>query len=340
VTGPVHGRHPATVTVLGTLAVGAVAAGASAALLRWRRGGPVEVPDLTGRTVLLTGGNTGIGRASARAVARAGATVTITSRDPVRGRDAAAALTAETGVAVRHLVLDLADLASVRAAAAAFRAQHDRLDLLVHNAGRMVSERTTTVDGFEATIATNHLGPVRLTAELVDVLVASAPARIVVLASLAHREARLDLDDLQREGAPYRALQVYAGAKLANVLFTRELARRLDGSGVTVNCCHPGTIRSGFGQDGDSQGVLRSLLTIARPVFPGPDVGARAPLYLATSAELEGVTGAYLDGRRITRPSRAARDDALARDLWTRTCDLLGLPSDWPEAAAHDATRV
>ncbi len=294
----------------------------------------MEVPDLTGTTVLLTGGNAGIGRATATELARAGATVVITSRDPDRGREAAAAITAETAGRVEALVLDLEDRSSIRAAVARFRDGHGRLDLLIHNAGRMVSERSTTIDGIETTLATNHLGPTLLTALLIDLLVASAPARVVVLASLAHRDADLDLADLLVERVPYRPLKVYANAKLANVLFTRELARRLAGSGVTVNCCHPGTIRSGFGQDGDAGGLLRTLLTIARPVFPGPAVGARAPLYLATAPDLAGVTGAYLDGRRVSRPSRMARDDVLARDLWDRSADLLDLPRGWAEAAA------
>ncbi|WP_211262384.1 SDR family oxidoreductase [Nitriliruptor alkaliphilus] len=320
-------------TAAAVVTMSAAAAGLSAGVLRWRRGGPVALPDLTRRTALITGGTTGIGRATATALARAGATVVLTSRDAERGAAVADELGEVARGGVSALVLDLADPASVRAAAASFRADHDRLDLLIHNAGRMVGQRTTTPDGFEATLATNHLGPTLLTAELLGLVAASAPARIVVLASLAHREGRLDLDDLQNTRGPYRALQVYASAKLANVLFTRELARRLEGSGVTVNCCHPGTIRSGFGQDGDSRGLLRTLLTIARPVFPGPEVGARAPLYLATASELEGITGAYLDGRRVARPSRAAQDDALARGLWERTAQLLDLPRDWPEAA-------
>lgn len=328
-------RHPAATTAAGALALGAVTAGLSAGLLRWRRGGPVALPDLTGRTALITGGTTGIGRATAAALAGTGAMVVLTSRDADRGAAVAGELDELARGRVRALPLDLADPTSVRAAAARFRADHGRLDLLIHNAGRMVSERTTTPEGFEATLATNHLGPTLLTAELVDLLVASAPARIVVLASLAHREGRLDLHDLHHARRTYRPLQAYATAKLANVLFTRELARRLDGSGVTANCCHPGTIRSGFGQDGDSRGLLRTLLTIARPVFPGPEVGARAPLHLATAPELAGVSGTYLDGRRVAQPSRSARDDGLARGLWERSAQLLGLPEDWAEAATH-----
>jgi NAD(P)-dependent dehydrogenase (short-subunit alcohol dehydrogenase family) len=296
--------------------------------LRWRRGGPVSVPDQRGRTVLITGGNSGIGLATATRLADAGAHVVLTSRDPDRGAAAVATIREQTGsTQVDAMVLDLADPASIRSFAAAFLDRYDRLDVLINNAGLVQGEHTTTTHGVETTWATNHLGPFLLTDLLLDRLRESAPARIVNVASLAHRRGALDPDDPFRVDEPYQGLAVYARTKLANVLFTRELAHRLAGTGVTANCCHPGTIRSGFGRDGDARGVFALLLTIARPVFPGPEVGASAPLHLATAPELATVTGEYFDGRRRSRASRAARDDLVARRLWEHSVRHVEIPA-------------
>jgi NAD(P)-dependent dehydrogenase (short-subunit alcohol dehydrogenase family) len=312
----------------------------AAGLLRWRRGRPVSIPDQHGKTVLITGGNSGIGLATATRLAEAGAHVVLTSRDPDRGAAAVATIRERTGSdRVEAMVLDLADRASIRSFAAAFLDRYDRLDVLVNNAGLVQGEHTTTADGVETTWAVNHLGPFLLTDLLLDQLRDSAPARIVNVASLAHRRGTLDVDDPFRVAEPFQGLVVYARSKLANVLFTRELARRLEGTGVTANCCHPGTIRSGFGQDGDARGIFAVLLALARPVFPGPEIGAYAPLHLATSPELATVTGQYFDGRRVSRPSRDARDDLVARRLWDHSAQHLGPPpsqirADDPSASA------
>jgi NAD(P)-dependent dehydrogenase (short-subunit alcohol dehydrogenase family) len=299
----------------------------AAGLLRWRRGGSVSIPDQHGRTVLVTGGNSGIGLAAATRLAEAGAHVVLTSRDPDRGAAAVATIRERTGSSrVEAMVLDLADPTSIRSFAASFLERYDRLDVLVNNAGLVQGEHTTTDHGVETTWAVNHLGPFLLTNLLLDRLRDSAPARIVNVASLAHRRGTLDVDDPFRIDGPFTGLTVYASTKLANVLFTRELARRLESTGVTANCCHPGTIRSGFGRDGDARGIFALLLTIARPVFPGPEIGAYSPLHLATAPELATVTGRYFDGRRERRPSRAARDDLVARRLWEHSAQHVGTP--------------
>ena len=281
---------------------------------------------MRGKAVLVTGGNSGIGKATATALAAAGARTIITSRDEQRGQAAVDDIRRDSGSdAVEVMVLDLARLASVRDFCARFLADHDRLDVLVNNAGGMQGTRQVTEDGYELTFQVNHLGPFLLTNLLGDQLVASKPARVVTVASLAHKNATIDFDDLQCERCRYAGLSVYGRSKLANVLFARELARRLDGTGVTSNCLPPGTIRSGFGQDGDADQLLRIGLFIARPFFPGPQRGARTVVYLAASPEVEGVTGTYFVRCRPARTSAEGADDEAARRLWEVSERLVGL---------------
>lgn len=304
------------------------------AWLAWRRRIPRQDLDLRGRTVLLTGGNAGIGKATAVVLARCGAHVVITARDEARGRAAVAEIRERSGSSdVELMLLDLADLSSVRALAAAFAARYERLDVLINNAGVIRTDREETVDGFETTIGVNHLGPFLLTLRLLPLLRASAPARIVNVASMAHRRAELDPDDLHHEDRAYRPMAAYAASKLANILFTRELARRLDGTGVTVNACHPGTIASGFGRDGDTRGIFPVLLAIARPFMLRPEHGAVTPTHLAGSPEVAGATGGYYVRRRRVRPSAAARDEELARRLWEASVAAVG-PVEDPDVTA------
>lgn len=291
---------------------------------------------LDGTRVLITGGNSGIGRATATALARDGAEVIITARDAERGATAVDDIRAASGSdRVSVLPLDLGDTADIRAFATSFTERYDRLDVLVNNAGLISGDRCTTADGFELTFGVNHLGPFLLTHLLLDLLRSSAPSRIVNVASTAHKGASLDLDDLMCEDGPYVALSVYGRSKLANVLFTRELARRLEGTGVTANAVHPGTVRTGFGADGDTGPLFTLLLRIARPFFLSPEQGARTPVHVAASPDLAGTTGAYFDAMRPARTSAAARDDDLAAALWERSEQLLGLDA----GAAPGATR-
>ncbi len=290
------------------------------------------VPDLTGTTMVVTGGNSGIGRATATALARAGARTVITARDRARGERAVAAIAADAGSdRVELCVFDLADLSSVRAGAADLLDRFPRLDVLVNNAGLVLSDRTETVDGYETQFAVNHLGPFLLTRLLTDRLVASAPARIVTVSSTAHTTARrgIPFDDLQTTGR-YRGMEVYAWTKLANILMTTELARRLAGTGVTATCLHPGTVRTGYGRDGDVRGPLALGIRVAAPFFLSPEQGARTSVWLATSPEVAGATGGYYLKCRERTPAAPARDAAAAARLWEVSERLVGLADGGP----------
>jgi NAD(P)-dependent dehydrogenase (short-subunit alcohol dehydrogenase family) len=282
---------------------------------------------LLGQTVLVTGGNSGIGRAAAAELARRRARVVITARDRRRGEEAVAQISRSAGWAQLEVAdLDLARLSSVRACAERFLGSHERLDVLVLNAGGMQAQRRVTEDGFELTFQANHLGHFLLTRLLLDRLVASAPARVVVVSSVIHRRSGgLDFDDLQSERG-YRGMQVYARAKLANLLFARELARRLDRTGVTVNALHPGTVRTGWGDDGDAGPLLRAGLKLARPFFLSPEQGARTIVHLAAAPEVAGETGGYWVRGRRRQPAAVGRDDEAARRLWEHSSRLVGLP--------------
>ena len=283
--------------------------------------------DMKGKTVVLTGGNSGIGLETAAALAAMGARVLVTARNSDRGRTAVAQIAERSeGAEVQLVVFDLADLSSVRRGAAEILEQAPRLDVLVNNAGLVLTERRVTVDGFEATFATNHLGPFLLTNLLLDRVRASAPARIVNVASTAHNSARkgMPFDDLQSERR-YRGMRVYGQSKLANILFTLELARRLEGSGVTANSLHPGTVRTGYGADGDARGFLSFGLKISHPFFLSPAKGARTSVYLASSPEVEGVSGQYFVKCKPRTPRKWARDDEAARRLWNVSEELVGL---------------
>lgn len=287
----------------------------------------MEVPDMSGKTVVVTGGNSGIGLETAAALAGAGARVLITARREDRGRAALARLNGSSPpVPVELVVFDLASLQSVRQGAAELLERCPRIDVLVNNAGLMLSERADTVDGLETTFQVNHLGPFLLTVQLLDRLKASTPSRIVNVASTAHKSARvgLDFDDLQSTKG-YRGMAVYGRSKLANILFTTELARRLEGTGVTANSLHPGTVRTGWAGDGDARGWFRLGVAIGRPFFLSAPRGAMTSIYLASSPEVEGVSGRYYVRCRPRTPSKPARDEAAARRLWEVSERLTGL---------------
>ncbi len=286
------------------------------------------MPDMQGKTVVVTGANSGIGFETAAALASMGARVLLTARNADKGRAAVAAITQriQGEGRVQLVVFDLADLASVRRGAAEILEQTPRVDVLVNNAGLVLSERAETVDGFEATFATNHLGPFLLTNLLLDRITASAPSRVVNVASTAHNTARkgIPFDDLQST-RHYRGMRVYGQSKLANILFTLELARRCEGSGVTANSLHPGTVRTGYGGDGDARGFLAFGIKIASPFFLSPAKGARTSVYLASSPEVENVSGEYFVKCKPRKPRRWAQDEDAARRLWEVSEELVGL---------------
>lgn len=282
--------------------------------------------DMTGKTVIITGGNSGIGKETAVALAAAGARTVITARDRSKGEAAVEDIRTRSGGAgeVEFVVFDLSRLASVREGAAELLARCPRIDVLVNNAGLVLSARQESADGFEMTFAVNHLGPFLLTELLLDRIKASAPARIVNVSSTAHKQTRggLDFDDLQSTRR-YSGMQVYARSKLENIYFTTELARRLEGTGVTANSLHPGTVATGYGRDGDTTGLLGLGLKLAPPFLLNAEQGARTSVYLASSPEVEGVTGKYFVRSRARTPSALARDDSAARRLWEESEKLV-----------------
>ena len=277
---------------------------------------------------LVTGANSGIGLETARGLAQQGATVVMTARSIERGEAALSDVRQSTGSSrVSLLHLDLADLASIRAAVETFSAGHSRLDVLVNNAGLMLGDRRETADGFEMTFGVNHLGHFALTLLLLPSIEAAAPSRIINVSSAAHKAARggLDLDDLMFTRRSYSPMAAYSASKLANIHFTRELARRLEGRGVSVNALHPGVVGSRFASDGDFKGLFANLYGLARPFMLTPAKGARTSLHVATSEEGGQVSGAYFARRRQARVSTAAQDDDAARMLWELIETLTGV---------------
>ncbi|MGZ4441791.1 MAG: SDR family NAD(P)-dependent oxidoreductase [Nocardioidaceae bacterium] len=277
-----------------------------------------------GSTVLVTGGTGGIGAATATGLAGLGARVGIVGRDPGRAAAAADAIRRTTQDArVDVFVADLSAQQEVRRLAAEVLATYPRLDVLVNNVGGYWAHRHVTVDGLERTFAVNHLAPFLLTHLLRDLLVASAPARVVTVASGAQAMGRIDLDDLQGERG-YRGQRAYNQSKLANVLFTYELARRLEGTGVTANVLHPGVVDTGFGQE-DPGRWMGLMLPVARRFMKTPAEGARTSTYLASAPEVAHVTGTYFVDCEAKRSSARSYDVVLARRLWEVSAALVGI---------------
>jgi len=273
---------------------------------------------------LVTGATTGIGLATAEGLARAGAHVILGARSAARGEAARERVARATGSErLEVAVADLSVQAEVRRLADEVARAHPRLDVLVNNAGLVMGRRVETADGIETTWAVNHLAPFLLTNLLRDKLVASAPARVVTVASDAHSGARLDLDDPQFARRRFSSMTVYGHSKLANILFTAELARRLEGTGVTANCLHPGVVASEFGTR--PGGLFSFGWRLLRPFVLTPERGADTSIYLATSPEVADVTGRYFYRRKPIDPSREARDPDLARRLWEASERMTGL---------------
>jgi len=280
---------------------------------------------MRGKVVVVTGANVGIGLETAVGVASQEATTVLACRNPAKAEAAAREVTQRTWNDDVHVVpLDLADLASVRKAAEDVLARWDRLDVLVNNAGGTWTARQETAQGFEYSFGVNHLGHFYLTNLLLDRLRASAPSRIICVTSMGHHFARdgMRFDDLQSERR-YDGMDAYCRSKLANVLFVRELARRLADTGVTANAVHPGWVRSRFGMDGDTTGFAGYGMLALRPFQISPARGARTSIYLATSPEVAGRTGIYWVGRKPGHMSRRALDDVAASRLWEESERLL-----------------
>jgi NAD(P)-dependent dehydrogenase (short-subunit alcohol dehydrogenase family) len=276
---------------------------------------------MAGKSVLVTGGTGGIGKATAIGLAALGARVGITGRDPARTETAAAGIGAAAGgPAVDAFAADMSAQAEVRRLAARVLDTYPRLDGLVNNVGGFWAHRHVTADGLERTFALNHLAPFLLTNLLLERLTASAPARIVTVSSGAHARGRIDFGDLQGE-RDYSGQRAYSQSKLANVMFTYELARRLEGTGVTATVLHPGVVRTSFGAE-DQAAYFAVMVGVARLFMKTPAQGARTPIYLASSPEVEGISGRYYVNRKPKTSGNASYDTTAAARLWQASAGL------------------
>ena len=275
-----------------------------------------------GKVVLITGGTSGIGRAAATALAAMGAEVVVTGRDRERGEAAVEEIRRDSGnERVSLMLADLSVQAEVRGLAEEFRERHDRLDVLVNNAGLVQSRRVETPDGLELTLAVNHLAPFLLTNLLLDLLKKSAPSRVITVSSEARRGASIDFDDLQSERR-YRGFPVYGMTKMANILFTYELAERLEGTGVVANCLHPGAVSTNFAQN--NRGPIALLFRLFKPFMRSPEQGADTLVYLASSPEAGELNGKYLTDRKEVSPAEP-RDETSQKRLWETSEELTNL---------------
>jgi retinol dehydrogenase 14 len=276
---------------------------------------------MQGKSVLVTGGTNGIGLVTARELSRLGGTITLIGRNADKCSRVAAAISSDTGYPVEFIVADLSTLTGVSLAAADYKQKHTRLDVLVNNAGAVFFQRKLTSDGFERTFALNHLNYFLLTNLLLDLLKASVPARIVNVSSGAHTGAEsMDFDNLQGEKR-FAGMAAYSQSKLANLLFTYELARRLKGSGVTVNALHPGYVDTGFAQNNGPLFKVGAKLS-GRIFGRTPEEGASTSIYLASSPQVEGISGQYFIDCKLAESSPASHDTAAAERLWQVSLEL------------------
>ncbi|MEZ5382019.1 MAG: SDR family oxidoreductase [Microthrixaceae bacterium] len=280
--------------------------------------------NITDKHVLITGGTSGIGRATATQLASRGANVTITSRSLATARNVADELTTASGTSVEPAALDLSSLDAVRTFATSYADRHQRLDVLINNAGTMAGKRRTTPDGLEWTLAVNHLGPFLLTNLLTPLLLASTPARIINVSSENHRSAKqgLDFDDLQMTTG-YSPSKAYAASKLANILFTIELNNRLGPDGVTARALHPGVVATNFGKDPNSPRWMGLAMTLLKPFLATPEKGAATSVHLATAQPNELDAAIYWASSKPKHPSESALDNAAARQLWEASAELV-----------------
>jgi retinol dehydrogenase 14 len=276
-----------------------------------------------GKTVLITGGTSGIGKASAVALAAMGANVVVVGRNPERGEAALEDIKAQShSDSVELMLADLSVQSEVRRLADEFLEIHDRLDVLANNAGLVQSKRTETADGIETTLAINHLAPFLLTNLLLDRLKESAPSRVITVSSEAQRWGNMDFDDIQST-RKYRGFPVYGMTKLANIMFTYELAERLKGTFVTANCLHPGPVGTNFGRN--NAGPMALFFRLGKPFMRTPEQGADTLIWLGSSSDVEGVSGKYFSDRKEIEAKEIAHDPAARLRLWEISEVLTGL---------------
>jgi NAD(P)-dependent dehydrogenase (short-subunit alcohol dehydrogenase family) len=290
---------------------------------------------MKGRICVITGSNSGIGKETAIGLAKMGATIVMVVRDQERGEKAQTEIVKQTGNdSVDLMICDLSSMSSIRHFAEGFKKKYDRLDVLINNAGAVFNKRELTPEGFERTLAVNYLGPFLLTHELMDLLKSSAPSRIINVSSGLAKDGKVDLDDLQSEknyprtkAHSRRHAPVYDNAKLMVMMFTYELARRLKGSGVTVNVLMPGFTATNLGK---SSGSLTSsiMFKLARPMQQSAKKGAETSIYLASSNEVKDITGKCFAKKKETKTCPASYEEELQKRLWSKTESMLGSASD------------
>jgi len=274
---------------------------------------------------MITGASNGIGKEAARALAKFGTELVLVCRDRKRAEATVAQIAAETPEAkLSYQLADLSSQASIRILAKEFLARQRPLHILLNNAGAMYAKRLESIDGIEMTFALNHLGYFLLTNLLLDRIQQSAPARIVNVSSRAHLHARggIHFDDIEGKSS-FNPMHIYGQSKLANILFTRELARRLQGTKVTVNCLHPGFVATGFGLN--NEGIAKTIMRLIRPFARDVNKGAQTSIYLCSSPEVENISGEYFADCRRVEPGRSALDDEAAARLWKLSAEMTGL---------------
>ncbi len=277
---------------------------------------------MKGKICLITGANSGIGKATTRGLAKKGPKIVMVCRNESRGKAAREEIMRESGNSnIDLMIADLSSQQSIRKLAEDFVAQYDRLDILINSAGAIYSDLQYSEDGIEMQFATNHLGYFLLSHLLLDVLKDSIPSRIINVASNAHFKGKIDFEDLYGEKR-YSGLRAYAQSKLANVLFTYELSRKLVDSSVMVNCLHPGSVRTPLGLKCNSW-LYKIGWTAAMPFLISPEKGAKTSIYLASSPDLEGITGKYFDNCEEIRSSALSYDEAIAKKLWDKSEKLI-----------------
>jgi len=286
---------------------------------------------MKGKTIVMTGATSGIGEVAALALAGLGARIVFIARDEARAQATLRKLEAKApGSSHRMHLADLSSMGETRKVGEAIAMSEPRIDVLINNAGAMFADRRVTPEGLELTFALNHMAYFVLTEALREKLIASAPARIVSTSSTAHEGASLDFSDLQ-SARGYSGFKVYGRSKLANILFTRELARRLAGTGVTANCLHPGFVATRFGHS--AGGWTARIIPFLQAFAISPEKGADTIVHLASSPEVADVTGGYFVKRKVVEPSAAARDDSAARRLWEASEALAGAQAQSERAA-------
>jgi NAD(P)-dependent dehydrogenase (short-subunit alcohol dehydrogenase family) len=275
-----------------------------------------QAVDMSGKTCVVTGANSGIGKETALGLARMGARVVLVCRNPDKGKAALAEIARESKSAQPELLIaDVSSQASVRELASQIREKYKQIDVLLNNAGAGLNRRQVSADGIEMTLAVNHLGPFLLTSLLLDLLKASAPSRVINVSSEASRRARIDMSDIQFERRKYALFAAYGQAKLMLNMSTFEMAQRVDGTGVTVNCLHPGVVATNFGGS-DAPLGMKILLGAMRPFFLSPVRGAQTSIYVASSPDVAQISGKYFIKSKPAESNQLARDPKLTAEVW------------------------